>query len=137
MKKEEMRSRADMLIAKSPLAKTPFRNTILADAFPKEDPADPVPEEPKTADQTGEPEKRGRRIKKVALEEKYSRQTYWLRKEYIQKVQDYAFTEDINLRQAINRLLSVAFDEIEKQYKEEGKELLHYDERKDYEYDYL
>ena len=117
-----------MLIAKSPLAKTPFRDTILADAF-----SDPVPEEPKAADPEGEPEKRGRRIKKVALEEKYSRQTYWLRKEYIQKVQDYAFTEDLNLRQAINRLLSIAFEEIDKKYQEEGKELLHYDERKDYE----
>ena len=56
----------------------------------------------------------------------FSRQTYWIRKEYIQKIKDYAATEGINVRQAVDSLLKEVFEKIDEEYKNLGIEWKQY-----------
>ena len=60
------------------------------------------------------------------LEDVYARQTYWIRKEYIQKVKDLAYTERRSVRQMLDKLLKIAFDQIDQEYQTNGKLLERY-----------
>lgn len=75
------------------------------------------------------PEKPEPEDKDERLTDLYARQTYWLRKDYIVKVQDYAYTERLSLRKAINKILEIAFQQIEKDYQENNVEWMHDEER--------
>ena len=85
---------------------------------------DPVPEEPKQQPKAEAP--KAADPKKSMLQD-YARQTYWVKKEYIEKVKDIAYTERKTVRQTINRLLSLALDQIDKEYQAKGKQLEHYE----------
>lgn len=66
---------------------------------------------------------------KERLKDSFDRQTYWLRKEYIAKIQDYAYTERLSIRKAINKIIGIAFEQIDKEYAEANKQYLHDEER--------
>lgn len=78
-------------------------------------------EEPKAAAPKAEQKK------KTKLEDLYSLHTYWIRKDLITKIRDYAYTERRSVRQAINKIIDIAFDQIEKEYQAKGKNLEHYE----------
>lgn len=120
-RKAERKNEIDSLIARSPLAKSPFAKGVFANAFPEQNAAaDPDREEPKAAAPKAE-------RKKAKLEDLYSLHTYWIRKDLITKIRDYAYTERRSVRQAINKIIDIAFDQIEKEYQAKGKNLEHYE----------
>ena len=86
---------------------------------------DPVPEEPDQEEPKAAAPKAER--KKAKLEDLYSLHTYWIRKDLITKIRDYAYTERRSVRQAINKIIDIAFDQIEKEYQAKGKNLEHYE----------
>ena len=51
--------------------------------------------------------------RKAKLEDMYERKMYWLRKDYIAKVADYAYTERISLKEAMDNIFEIAFAKIE------------------------
>lgn len=86
---------------------------------------DPVPEEPDQEEPKAAAPKAER--KKTKLEDLYSLHTYWIRKDLITKIRDYAYTERRSVRQAINKIIDIAFEQIEKEYQAKGKILEHFE----------
>lgn len=66
---------------------------------------------------------------KKKLTDSYKRQTYWLRDDIIEFIADYAYTERITIREAINQLLDIGRQEIRSQYTKQGKGLIHKEEK--------
>lgn len=54
----------------------------------------------------------------------YTRATFILKVDHVEKIKDYAYTERLSLKDALEKLLGDALANIEEQYKAEGKELL-------------
>jgi hypothetical protein len=58
------------------------------------------------------------------LHEDYTRATFILRVETLKKLKDYAYTERLTMKDAVDKLLSDSLAREEKRLKKEGKELL-------------
>lgn len=54
----------------------------------------------------------------------YTRATYLMRVELVEKVKDYAYTERLDLKTAINKLVEMALTQEEKRLKKAGAEIL-------------
>ena len=54
----------------------------------------------------------------------YTRATYLMRVDLVEKIKNYAYTERLDLKTAINRLVKIALDQEEKRLKKSGAEIL-------------
>jgi hypothetical protein len=86
-----------------------LQKQTVSDPEPKQEAA-PVPEQK---------ERTGR------LEDLYERKMYWLRKDNIEKVAAYAYTERISLKEAMDNIFEIAFAKILEDYSKDGKEMLY------------
>lgn len=66
-----------------------------------------------------------RKPDKKKMTDVYDRQTYWIKKEFIRFVEDYAYTERLTIRQAVNHLLEIGIDHEKDQYDKDGRSLMH------------
>ena len=58
------------------------------------------------------------------LTAEYTRATYLMKVELVEKVKDYAYTERLDIKTAINKLVAAALDQEEKRLKKEGTGIL-------------
>ncbi len=58
------------------------------------------------------------------LTEEYTRATFILKVELVEKIKDYAYTERLTMKEAANKLLSEALEREEKRLAKEGAEIL-------------
>lgn len=72
-----------------------------------------------------EPEKPTKKTKKK-MADLYTRQTYWIRNDFIKTIADYAYTERINIRQAVNKLIELGLDQVKEDYEAENKTMMEY-----------
>lgn len=98
--------------------------------LPAQEEVNQEPETIKEAPEIQEPEKSTRKTKKK-MADQYTRQTYWIRNDFITMITDYAYTERINIRQSINKLIEIGLDQIKAEYEENGKTMMHH-EKEDY-----
>ena len=92
--------------------------------------ADPEPQE---AEQEAGPRKRGRPMKAdivrgVSIQEgltaDYTRATFIIRVDLLNRLKDYVYTERISMKDALNRILEDALNEEEKRINSEGRQIL-------------
>lgn len=66
------------------------------------------------------------RQSKKKMADLYTRQTYWIRNDFIKTIADYAYTERINIRQAVNKLIELGLDQVKEDYEAENKTMMEY-----------
>ena len=78
----------------------------------------------KPAEQPAEPV-RSKKADSVEREKgDYTRATFIVRRDLLQRLKDVAFTERREIKDVINEILAVSLDEIEEQYQKDGRSLL-------------
>lgn len=66
----------------------------------------------------------GRKRKGTKIGDLCTKQTYWIENNSIAFIEAYAYTERINIRKAVNRLIRIGIEKIEEDYAATGKELM-------------
>lgn len=91
--------------------------------FPQEKPEETAP----AGKKRGRPQKadivRGNSVQE-GLTEDYTRATFILRVDLVEKIKDYAYTERLTMKEAANKLLSEALEREEKRLAKEGTGIL-------------
>lgn len=91
--------------------------------FPQEKAEEPV----KEAKRRGRPQKadivRGNSVQE-GLTEEYTRATFIMRVDLVEKLKNYAYTERLSMKEAVNKIIGEALEREEKRLAKQGAEIL-------------